>query len=43
MVTRKAELMGDLVNRRSTTTVASAIAAIIIVLNVYLIFSTFFG
>lgn len=43
VVTRKPELMGDLVNRTRTTVVASIIAAIIIALNGYLIFSTFFG
>ncbi len=43
IVTNKAELMGALVNRRATTVVASIIAAIIIALNVYLIYSTFAG
>jgi manganese transport protein len=43
MVTRKAELMGTLVNRPGTTVVASAIAAVIIALNGYLIYSTIFG
>ena len=43
LVTRKAELMGTLVNRPHTTVVASIIATIISVLNVYLIYSTIFG
>jgi manganese transport protein len=43
LVTRKAELMGTLVNRRRTTIVASLIAAVIIALNVYGIWSTIFG
>lgn len=43
IVTRKAELMGTLVNRQRTTIVASLIAAVIISLNAYLIFTTIFG
>ena len=43
LVTRKKEFMGSLVNRPVTTAVASAIAAVIISLNVYLIYSTVFG
>lgn len=43
MVTRRADLMGALVNRRATTMVASLVAAVIIVLNVYLLARTFFG
>lgn len=43
IVTRKHELMGDLVNDRKTTIVASLIAAIIICLNAYLIIDTIFG
>ncbi len=40
LVTRRADLMGSLVNRRSTTLVASAIATVIVSLNVFLIYDT---
>jgi manganese transport protein len=43
LLTRRADVMGGLVNRRHTTAVASVVAAIIIGLNVYLLYSTFFG
>jgi manganese transport protein len=43
IVTRRADLMGSLVNRRLTTVVASTIATIIISLNVFLIFDTVAG
>jgi manganese transport protein len=43
LVTRKRELMGALVNRTRTTVVASAIAAVIICLNVYLLYDTLLG
>jgi manganese transport protein len=43
MFTRRADIMGVLVNRRSTTLVASIMAIIIIALNVYLLHQTFFG
>jgi manganese transport protein len=43
LLTGRADLMGSLVNRRLTTVVASAIAAIIISLNVFLIFDTIVG
>ena len=43
IVTRKAELMGTLVNDTRTTVVASLIAAIIICLNAYLIIDTILG
>jgi manganese transport protein len=43
LVTRRADLMGTLVNRRSTTIAASLIAAIIIALNVFLIYVTLVG
>jgi manganese transport protein len=36
-------LMGPLVNRPATTAVAVAIAALILALNVYLLWETFFG
>jgi manganese transport protein len=37
------EVMGPLVNRRPTTAVASVVAALIIALNVFLIYQIFFG
>jgi manganese transport protein len=43
LVTRRADLMGSLVNRRRTTVGASLIATIIISLNVFLIFDTIVG
>lgn len=43
MFTRRADIMGVLVNRRSTTLVASIMAVIIIALNIYLLHQTFFG
>ena len=41
--TSRRDLMGDLVNHRVTTVVAWIIAAVIIALNLYLLFDTFFG
>jgi manganese transport protein len=35
--------MGQLVNRRTTTAVASAVAALIISLNAFLLYETFLG
>jgi manganese transport protein len=35
--------MGPLVNRRTTTAAAACIAAMIIALNVYLLYTTFAG
>jgi manganese transport protein len=43
LLTRRADIMGPLVNRRLTTAAAGGIAAMIIILNVYLIWSTFAG
>ncbi len=43
LLTRRADVMGELVNRRQTTAVASAVAALIIALNGFLLFDTFFG
>jgi manganese transport protein len=43
LLTRRREIMGALVNRRVTTVVASVVAALIIALNVFLLFDTFFG
>jgi manganese transport protein len=40
LVTRRADLMGNLVNRTVTTFAASVIAAVIIALNTFLIFDT---
>lgn len=41
--TSKKEIMGVLVNRKITTILASGVAAIILALNVYLLYSTFIG
>jgi manganese transport protein len=41
LVTRRADIMGVLVNRRVTTVVTSGIAALIIILNAYLLWTTF--
>jgi manganese transport protein len=41
LVTRRADIMGPLVNRRVTTVAAGGIAAVIIVLNLYLLWATF--
>jgi len=43
LFTRRADLMGDLVNRPGTTLAASAIATVIIGLNVYLVADTLLG
>ncbi len=43
MFTRRRDIMGPLVNRRSTTVIASFVAVIIIALNLYLLHQTFFG
>ena len=43
LLTRRADVMGALVNRRATTAVASAVAAMIVALNVFLLYQTFFG
>jgi manganese transport protein len=43
MFTRDKELMGPLVNRSTTTLVASIIAVIIVCLNGFLLWETFFG
>src|SRR5215218_3523021 len=42
LLTRRAELMGTLVNRRHTTLIASVVAALIIGLNAFLLWETFF-
>jgi manganese transport protein len=43
LLTRRRDIMGPLVNRRLTTAAAGCIAAVIIVLNVFLLVSTFAG
>ena len=42
MFTHRREIMGDLVNKTTTTMLASLIAAVIIALNLYLLYRTFF-
>ena len=41
LLTRRADIMGALVNRRLTTVIASIVAAMIIGLNVFLLYETF--
>jgi manganese transport protein len=41
MLTRRVDIMGAFVNRRSVTVLMSAVAAVIILLNVYLLYATF--
>jgi manganese transport protein len=43
LLTRRRDIMGALVNRPLTTAVASAVAAMIIALNLFLLYETFFG
>jgi manganese transport protein len=43
LLTRRKDLMGDYVNRRATTAVAGIVAALIIGLNAFLLYETFFG
>jgi manganese transport protein len=43
VLTRRADVMGGLVNRRHTTAVASVVAGLIISLNLFLLYQTFFG
>ena len=43
LLTSRRELMGSLVNRRATTTVAWLVAGVIIALNVFLLAQTFLG
>ena len=42
MFTRRADIMGEMVNHRVTTAAAGFIAALIVVLNIYLIYKTAF-
>ena len=43
LLTRRKDIMGGLVNRPFTTVVASIVAAMIISLNLFLLYETFFG
>jgi len=43
LLTRRREVMGELVNRSYTTAVAAVVAALIIGLNAFLLYDTFFG
>jgi manganese transport protein len=43
LFTSRRDVMGVLVNRRSTTALAGVIAALIVSLNLYLLYQTFFG
>lgn len=43
MFTSRSDIMGEMVNRRSTTVAAVLIAALIVVLNIYLIYKTVAG
>ncbi len=43
LLTRRKDIMGGLVNRPFTTVVASIVAAMIIALNLFLLYETFFG
>jgi manganese transport protein len=43
LLTRRRDVMGELVNRSGTTAVASVVAALIIGLNLFLLHQTFFG
>jgi manganese transport protein len=43
LLTRRKDLMNGLVNRRATTIAASLVAALIIALNLFLLYRTFFG
>jgi manganese transport protein len=43
MFTRRKDIMGTLVNRPATTVAASIVAALIVALNLFLLYQTFFG
>jgi manganese transport protein len=43
LLTRRADVMGALVNRRITTAVTAGIASVIVGLNIYLVYVTFTG
>ena len=43
LLTRRADVMGPLVNQRQTTIIAGLVAALIVALNIFLLYQTFFG
>jgi len=43
MFTRRRDLMGTLANHRVTTLIATIVVGLIVFLNVYLLYQTFFG
>ncbi|MGN6362363.1 MAG: divalent metal cation transporter, partial [Thermomicrobiales bacterium] len=43
LFTRNRALMGDLVNHRVTNAIATAVVALIVALNIFLLHQTFFG
>jgi manganese transport protein len=43
LLTRRKDVMGELVNKRGTTVLAAVVAALIISLNAFLLYETFFG
>jgi manganese transport protein len=43
LLTRRRDVMGELVNRRLTTVVAGVVAALIVSLNIFLLYQTFAG
>jgi manganese transport protein len=43
MFTGRRDVMGVLVNRRGTTVLAAVVAALVVALNLYLLYQTFFG
>jgi manganese transport protein len=43
LLTRRRDIMGTLVNHRATTALAGVVAALIIALNLFLLYRTFFG
>jgi manganese transport protein len=43
LITSRRDVMGPLVNHMATTVLASVVAAMIIALNLFLLYRTFFG
>ncbi|MBE2315155.1 Nramp family divalent metal transporter [Solirubrobacter sp. CPCC 204708] len=43
LLTRRRDIMGALVNRRQTTAIAGLVATLIVALNAFLVYQTFFG
>ena len=43
LFTRRKDVMGELVNHRLTTVLAGVVAGLIIALNIFLLYQTFFG